>query len=303
MNTAAVAAMRAWFAAGHRIVAFWRGLTPTQGPVRRDRRLSRVLPRWSITALAREHGFPIRDVPRLSSWPHAEREARASGADVLVSVYFPFLIPKDLLDVFAARAVNFHPAPLPRYRGPSPVQAMVLDRSILTDGAMTLHVLTPQLDEGPIVARQAVPFPEDLSLGRYALALAQAAGRLAGDSLPRYLAGDLGVVPQNAAEATYVKVTHTDMELTSQLSADEIRWRCQIFGRNRPLRIAGLDRLQVRGFAGVLGPPTSMPPAIGPFSVGFDAADARIRLWRKLPLVRQMQRGRAFLMLARTPIA
>jgi hypothetical protein len=46
-----------------------------------------------------------------------------------------------------------------------------------------------------------------------------------------------------------------------------------------------------------------MPPAIRPLSVDFDVADARIRLWRKLPLTRHLQRLRALLLLAGTPIA
>jgi methionyl-tRNA formyltransferase len=302
-NPAAAAAIRGWLAAGHRVVAFWRGLTPTAGPVHRDRRLSVIAPRWSVAAAAREHRFPVRDVPRLSSWPEAEKKARATGADVLISTYFPFLIPKDILEIFGPRAVNFHPAPLPRYRGPSPVQAMILDRTVLTDGAMTLHVLSPELDEGPIVARQPVPFPEDLNIGRYALALAQAARKLAGDSLPRYLAGDLRTAPQDASAATYVRVMKTDLELCPRLSAGDILWRCRTFGKDRTLAIAGLDRVRVTGFAGILGPPTSMPPAIRPLSVDFDVADARIRLWRKLPLTRHLQRLRALLLLVGTPIA
>jgi methionyl-tRNA formyltransferase len=303
MNPAAVAVMRAWLAAGNRIAAFWRGLTPTSGPVRRDRRLSVLLPRWSVTALAREHGFPLRDVPRLSSWPDAEKEVRATAADVLVSVYFPFVVPAAVLDIFGPRALNFHPAPLPRYRGPNPVQAMVLDRSILTDGAMTLHVMTPGLDEGPIVAREPVPFPKDLRLDRYGIALAEAAGRLAREALPRYLAGELRAAPQDESEASYVRVAPAELALSSRLPADEIRWRCRTIGSDHPLLIDGLDGVRVTGFAGILGPATGRAADVGPFGVALDAADARIRLRRKLPLSRQARRLRRFLLLARTPAA
>lgn len=304
LNPAAVAVMRAWLAAGHRVSAFWRGITPTVGPVRRDRRLSVVLPRWSVAALAREHGFPVRDVPRLSSWPDAEKEVRATGADVLISVYFPFLVPAGVLRIFGPRALNFHPAPLPRYRGPSPMQAMVLDRSILTDGAMALHVMTAGFDEGPIVARVPVPFSlGDLCLDRYALALAQAAGRLARESLPRYLAGDLPATPQDASQVSHARVMSTDLELSPRLSADDTEWRCRTFGAHRALEIAGLDGVRIIGFAGRLGPATGAPPEVGPLSVALDVADARIHLRRKLPMVRQLRRLRRLLFLARTPVA
>lgn len=302
MNPAAVAVMRAWLAAGNRIAAFWRGITPTLGPVRRDRRLSVLLPRWSVAALAREHEIPLRDVPRLSSWPEAEDEVRATGADVLISVYFPFVVPAAVLEIFGPRALNFHPAPLPRYRGPNPVQAMILDRSILTDGATTLHVMTPGLDEGPIVAREPVPFPKDLRLDRYGMALTEAAGRLAREALPRYLAGELRAVPQDESLASYVRVAPSELALSARFPADEIRWRCRTIGADRPLAIDGLDGVRVTGFAGVLGPPTGRPPDVGPFSVALDVADARIRLRRKLPFARQARSLRRFTLLAQTPV-
>jgi hypothetical protein len=180
---------------------------------------------------------------------------------------------------------------------------MILDRSILTDAAMTLHVMTPGLDEGPIVAQEPVPFPEDLCLDRYMLATAEAAGRLAREQLPRYLAGELPSVPQDAAKATYVRVAPAELALSPELAADEIEWRCRTFAADRPLGIAGLDGVRVTGFAGILGPATGSAPEIGPLSVVLDVADARVRLRRKLPFARQVRRLRRFMLLARTPVA
>jgi methionyl-tRNA formyltransferase len=211
-------------------------------------------------------------------------------------------VPVEILDIFGSRAVNFHPAPLPRYRGPDPISAMVLDRTVLTDGAMSLHALSPRFDEGPVIAREPVAFPPNLDIWRYHLNLAQAAARLAGDALPRYLDGDVPAVPQDEAVATYVRVAADRRDLKPDLTADDIRWRCATVAKTRPVRIAGVDAAKAIGFRDVVGPPSGAPPAVGPFSVAFDAADARVRVWRKLPFTSQVRRLRRFVTLVRTPI-
>lgn len=296
-----IAVMHAWVNAGHEIAAFWRAGTPTRGPLRRDRRLSFLMPRWSVAGLNRRHPFPIRDVWRLASWPQAAAEARATGADVLISAYFRYLVPSDMLAVFGTRAVNFHPAPLPRYRGPHPLGAMVLDRSIATEGAMTLHVLNAEFDEGPIIASLPVPLRSDFSFTRYELAFADAAARLCGEALPQYLAGSLPAVPQDESQATYARLSPGDLGLKPSLTADEIRWLCNTFAKLRPLSIAGVESVTAIGFRDIVGPPSGQPPSVGQLSVAFDAADARVRVWRKMPITRHVRRLGRLIDLARTP--
>jgi methionyl-tRNA formyltransferase len=295
--TAAV--IGAWIGAGNSIAAFWHA--PAPAAIRRDLRLSWLVPRWSVAAAARKHRFPVLQVPRLATWPDVATEARATGADVLISAYFKYLVPRQVLDAFGSRAVNLHPAPLPRYRGPHPVVAMVLDRSILTDGAMTLHVLNDAFDEGPIVAREPVPLPPGLSLGRYQLALSRAAAHLTGGALQRYLAGDLEAVPQDPGDATYARVQGGARDLLPTMTADEIRWRCRTFATSQPIGIPGVGEAPAVGFRRIVGPPTGDPPVVGPLSVEFDAADARVSVWRKLPGMSKIRRLRRLADLAQTP--
>lgn len=300
MGPVSAAVIRSWIEAGHSVAAFWRGTTPTLGPVKRDRRLSWILPKWSITALARKHDFPVRDVSRLSAWPQAASEAKATGADVLISTYFPYLIPQSVLEIFSPRVVNFHPAPLPRYRGPSPILAMTLDRSILTDGCMTLHVVNEAFDAGAIIAREPVALSPDLSIYRYELDLAQAAARLTRGALQSYLAGTLEPVAQDEDQATYAGRPPGRTSLSPEMTADEIHWLCQTLGTLHPLAVSGTG-WAATGFRAVTGPSNGAPPAAGPLSVEFDASDARVRLRRKPPFARQLRRIRSLIEMARMP--
>lgn len=294
----AAGVIRAWIGAGNSVAGFWHA--SSAGFVRRDRRLAWLVPHWSVAASARRHRFPIRRVPRLSTWPQAAAAAEATGADVLISAYFRYLVPGEVLKIFGSRAVNFHPAPLPRYRGPDPVTAMILDRSILTDGGMTLHVLDEVIDHGPIIAREPVALSSDLDVGRYHLDLAQAAARLTAGALQRYLAGEIAPVPQDDGQATYAKPPAESRDLRPDMTADEIRWRCRTLARRRPVRIAGIEPIMITGFRGVIGPPKGEPPTVGVLSVEFDAADARVSLWRKVPGISRIRRLRHLADLAGT---
>jgi methionyl-tRNA formyltransferase len=282
IGPALAAAMRGWLSAGHEIAEVWRGQLKQAGQLHRDSRYGLLAPQWSVSAIARKHGIPIRPVPRPASWPDRVEALKKVRADVLVSVYFPHLVPADMLAAFGDRAVNLHPAPLPRYRGPTPFHAMLLDRSILTDGAMTLHVMNDRFDEGPIIAQAPIAFPPDHSFTRYLLAAAAAGRRLTAEALPAYLDGTIASVPQAAAgPASYVRVTASDVALSPALSVEDMRLRCMFLARRRALPVQDMPKLRVAGFDRRLGAATGAPPRIGLASIEMDARDGRVRLWRK----------------------
>lgn len=292
----AARAMQGWLDAGHEIAAVWRPELKRQGTRHRDGRLALYAPRWSSSALTRRENIPVHVVPRLSRWEGRLDAARAVGADVLVSVYFPFVVPQDLLDLYGERAVNLHPAPLPRYRGPSPFYAMMLDRSILTDGALTLHVMSAGLDEGAIIAAEPIAFPPDHSLPRYRLGAARAAYKLMRENLPAFIDGKLVTREQDTAIATYIGFDQIDIALDTSMTVDEIRWRCQAIAPSRPLPIRDHAKLKVAHFSRVLGPPTGQPTSVGRFTVDMDCRDGRVRLSRKMPWMSPQRKLREVLM-------
>lgn len=282
-DPAAAGAMRGWLAAGNEIAAFWYWQSKRKGSLHRDARLAWLAPRWSVHAVTRRHGIPMRAIPRPAHWPDRVSALRAENCDVLISVYFPCIVPTDMLELFGPHAVNLHPAPLPRYRGPTPVHAMALDRSILTDGAMTLHVMSPELDEGAIIAREPIPFPRNAALVSYLLHAARAARKLAEYALPAYLDGRIAAIPQDASEGSYVRVTTDDMRLTSALDARDARFRCLFFARRRALSVPEASGIRVSGFLGEVGSPTGAPPRRRLLSIEMDLRDKRVRFRRRMP--------------------
>jgi phosphoribosylglycinamide formyltransferase-1 len=74
--------------------------------------------------------------------------------DVLVSAGFGTVVP-GVATAFAGRMINTHPALLPAFKGWHAVRD-ALDAGVEVTGC-TVHVVTEEMDEGPILAQEAVP--------------------------------------------------------------------------------------------------------------------------------------------------
>jgi len=72
---------------------------------------------------------------------------------------FMRLVGPPLLDAFPNRILNIHPSLLPAFRGVD-AQRQALEHGVGISGA-TVHLVTPDLDDGPIVLQAAVPVHDD----------------------------------------------------------------------------------------------------------------------------------------------
>jgi phosphoribosylglycinamide formyltransferase-1 len=83
---------------------------------------------------------------------------RAHRADVVVMAGFGTVVPR-IVDAFPDRVLNSHPALLPSFKGWHAVRE-ALDYGVKITGT-TIHVVTDEVDEGPILAQQAVEVHDD----------------------------------------------------------------------------------------------------------------------------------------------
>lgn len=278
------------------MAAFWTARNP---PARL--RLGDVIsPRWSARRLLQRHAVPALTVPRLRDWPEAEAAIAVLGVDTLITCETMLIVPPRLLELFGGRAVNLHPSLLPAYRGPSPLVGALLDGNESTHSGVTVHVLSPGIDEGPIIAQ--LPVPYDAAGRSYPIWMAQHAAacrRLARQQLPAYLDGAIEAQPQ--VGGFYRKVTE-EREIGPRLTAAEVERTLAAAGRSLGIGVPLPGRRRpasVRSVRRVLGPATGEPPVLGTFSVTLDVADARVVLVRnsavqragdRLMLVRALNR-------------
>jgi len=114
--------------------------------------------------VARESGIAAELVERTDFGPSFDRVAythdvvdalRRHDVDLVAIAGFGTILSKPFVDAFAGRALNTHPALLPAFKGWHAVRD-ALDAGVKVTGC-TVHLVTEEVDAGPIVAQEAVP--------------------------------------------------------------------------------------------------------------------------------------------------
>jgi phosphoribosylglycinamide formyltransferase-1 len=82
------------------------------------------------------------------------RELRARGVGVVCLAGFMRLVGTELIEAFPSRILNIHPSLLPAFPGLD-AQKQAIDHGVKVSG-VTVHLVTAELDGGPIVVQRAV---------------------------------------------------------------------------------------------------------------------------------------------------
>ena len=173
-----------------------------------------------ITAFAREHDLRVLTPERLRS-DEARAELRDFAPDGLLLVSYGQLVPPDLLELGSRPPLNVHPSLLPRHRGAAPVAGTILAGD--AEGGLTLMVMTPELDAGPIVSQWRVPLTGRETTPELEAALADLAAEVVPPVLEDWAAGALRAEPQDPTAATHVHpFTRADGWIDWRRGADEI---------------------------------------------------------------------------------
>ncbi|HYZ46142.1 MAG TPA: methionyl-tRNA formyltransferase [Actinomycetota bacterium] len=111
-----------------------RGMSPAASPVK---------------ARAQEAGIEVLQ-PRGGRDPALAERLRAQPPEVATVVAYGHILPGHLLEIPPLGFVNLHFSLLPRYRGAAPVQRAIMEGA--TSTGVSIILLTPGMDEGPVLA-------------------------------------------------------------------------------------------------------------------------------------------------------
>jgi methionyl-tRNA formyltransferase len=153
----------------------------------------------TVKRAATELAIPVFQPETLRGVAVRERLA-AEGADLFVVAAFGLIFGKKLLELPRFGSVNLHASILPKYRGASPIPAAILARDAAT--GVTLMVMEPSLDTGPIIAVRTCAIEPDDTTESLTARLAEVAASLVGDDLMRFVRGE--IVPQPQAPGATV---------------------------------------------------------------------------------------------------
>jgi phosphoribosylglycinamide formyltransferase-1 len=100
--------------------------------------------------------LPHRASPTRDDYDRAlVRELQARDVGLVCLAGFMRLVGTPLIDAFPQRIVNIHPSLLPAFPGLE-AQRQAIEHGVRVSG-VTVHLVTAELDGGPIVVQRAVP--------------------------------------------------------------------------------------------------------------------------------------------------
>jgi methionyl-tRNA formyltransferase len=132
---------------------------------------------------------------------------KAYHADLFIVAAYAKILSPELLAVPKFGALGVHPSLLPKYRGTTPIQFAMLNGEKET--GVTIYVLDPKVDNGPIVANRKAPIAHR-TYTELMQELAELGGDLLVEVIPKFLKGEIKPVPQDGSQATYTKKLKTE---------------------------------------------------------------------------------------------
>ena len=119
-------------------------------------------PSCAAAVFAREEGIPVGELSQKSFGSAEERDDAmreffaAHEVELVVDAGYDRIHTRRFLDAFEGRIINVHPSLLPMFAGGMDAVEQALESGLKFTGA-TVHVVTPDLDAGPILLQESVP--------------------------------------------------------------------------------------------------------------------------------------------------
>ncbi len=88
---------------------------------------------------------------------------RDLNADIAVVCSFNYKIPKILLNSVKGGFINIHPSLLPKYRGPNPYSAIILNGE--KEAGVTIHYMDEEFDTGDIIHQKKINISDYETMG------------------------------------------------------------------------------------------------------------------------------------------
>ena len=178
---------------------------------------------------------PVKQLIVTNNWPikiwQSERldvpsyKLNIGRTDFAVVAAYAKIIPREILDMSHLGVIGVHPSLLPRYRGSSPIQSVILSGEDET--GVTLYLMDEKMDHGPVLAQNMYHVAQNTTYLELMEALAKVGGDLLVETIPKFLAGEIKPKSQDHERATFTKkITIEDAliseeELKSALAGDK----------------------------------------------------------------------------------
>ncbi len=128
--------------------------------------------------------------------------------DLFVVASYGKILPEELLNIPTCGALNVHPSLLPKYRGPSPITATILNEE--KEAGVTIIQMDKEMDHGPIIAQQKYQLEGSETFDNLAEKLFTLGAQIIVEVIPEFIAGKIIPHPQKHSNATFCKLIKRD---------------------------------------------------------------------------------------------
>lgn len=185
----------------------------------------RVMTPSPVKRRALELGLTVLQPEKIRDTESVEA-LRSFAPHLMVTAAYGQILPKRVLAIPSAGAVNVHASLLPRWRGAAPIQRAIIAGD--SETGVTLMEMVQALDAGPMIESRAIPIEQTDTFGTLHDKLAELGARICRETLPEYVAGKRKATPQDEIGVTYAeKIERVD---------EFIDWRRSAFEVDRQIR-------------------------------------------------------------------
>jgi phosphoribosylglycinamide formyltransferase-1 len=134
-------------------------------------------------AFARERSIPLAELSLKGFASEHDRDAamrdffKEHGVELVVDAGYDRIHTQPFLDAYRGRIINVHPSLLPQFGGSMHAIEQALRSGAKETGA-TVHLVTADLDAGPILTQESVPVLRDDTVDTLRLRIHQAEFRI-----------------------------------------------------------------------------------------------------------------------------
>lgn len=124
--------------------------------------------------------------------------------DLAIIAAYGKILPKEILEIPKYGFINIHGSILPKYRGPSPIQAAILSGDEQT--GVTIMKLDEEMDHGSILGKSEIQISKSETYESLSKKLAKLGAELLIKIIPDYISGKIKPISQDHSKATYTKL-------------------------------------------------------------------------------------------------
>lgn len=217
----AAGALEALLAAGHEVTA-----VVTQPDKAKGRSNKLQFP--PVKECAIKHGIAVMQPVRIKT-PEAVAELKKYEADIYIVAAFGQILSQEILDIPRYGCLNIHASLLPKYRGASPIQHVIMDGE--QESGVTIMQMDAGLDTGDMLYKKSIPIEKEDTYETLHDKLMVLGGQAIVEALSLLEQGKLTAQKQDDSLSCYAPIIKKSMgELDFQKDARKLD--CLIRGMN-----------------------------------------------------------------------